>query len=252
MWEETIILAPKSVRFAFLSATIPNAREFAEWIAKTHASPCHVVYTGACGRLWGGVTHLQDNLDSAHAPPHPHPHLTPERPSSCRLPPHATRALRVPSWRRRHLRGGGRPGHLQASADVAGRSVVPQHLCRSLNIVWESSTNSFVCCKPAAPLLHRHRRAAAPNSPPCTPTHLQGGQLPKGGGAAAGGRSEGESSQGGRRRQGGLSSIHSGGSLWGRLARHTTLHAGPPGATQQPRQPAGRKAGRQERSRESA
>ena len=47
VWEETIILAPKSVRFAFLSATIPNAREFAEWIAKTHASPCHVVYTGA-------------------------------------------------------------------------------------------------------------------------------------------------------------------------------------------------------------
>ncbi len=29
----------------FLSATIPNAREFAEWVAKTHRSPCHVVYT---------------------------------------------------------------------------------------------------------------------------------------------------------------------------------------------------------------
>ena len=27
---------PKSVRFAFLSATIPNAAEFAQWIAKTH------------------------------------------------------------------------------------------------------------------------------------------------------------------------------------------------------------------------
>lgn len=45
VWEESIILAPRSARFAFLSATIPNAREFAEWIATTHNSPCHVVYT---------------------------------------------------------------------------------------------------------------------------------------------------------------------------------------------------------------
>ena len=30
VWEESIILAPKSCRFAFLSATIPNAKEFAE------------------------------------------------------------------------------------------------------------------------------------------------------------------------------------------------------------------------------
>ena len=45
VWEESIILAPKSTRFAFLSATIPNARDFAEWIAHTHESPCHVVYT---------------------------------------------------------------------------------------------------------------------------------------------------------------------------------------------------------------
>ena len=45
VWEESIVLAPKSCRFAFLSATIPNAKEFAEWIAKTHNSPCHVVYT---------------------------------------------------------------------------------------------------------------------------------------------------------------------------------------------------------------
>ena len=36
VWEESIILAPKTARFAFLSATIPNAREFAEWIAKVH------------------------------------------------------------------------------------------------------------------------------------------------------------------------------------------------------------------------
>jgi ATP-dependent RNA helicase DOB1 len=45
VWEESIILAPKSTRFAFLSATLPNARDFAEWIASTHSSPCHVVYT---------------------------------------------------------------------------------------------------------------------------------------------------------------------------------------------------------------
>ncbi len=45
VWEESIILAPKNARFAFLSATIPNALEFAEWIAATHRSPCHVVYT---------------------------------------------------------------------------------------------------------------------------------------------------------------------------------------------------------------
>jgi superfamily II RNA helicase len=36
VWEESIILMPKTVRFAFLSATIPNAAEFAQWIAKTH------------------------------------------------------------------------------------------------------------------------------------------------------------------------------------------------------------------------
>eukprot|EP00798_Chlamydomonas_sp_ICE-L_P020959 gene20959-27812_t len=45
VWEESIIMAPKACRFAFLSATIPNAREFVEWIAKVHESPCHVVYT---------------------------------------------------------------------------------------------------------------------------------------------------------------------------------------------------------------
>ncbi|EAL69567.1 DEAD/DEAH box helicase [Dictyostelium discoideum AX4] len=45
VWEETIILLPDSVKFVFLSATIPNAREFAAWIAKIHKQPCHVVYT---------------------------------------------------------------------------------------------------------------------------------------------------------------------------------------------------------------
>ncbi len=45
VWEETIILLPDKVRYVFLSATIPNAMQFAEWIAKMHAQPCHVVYT---------------------------------------------------------------------------------------------------------------------------------------------------------------------------------------------------------------
>ncbi|KAJ2289928.1 ATP-dependent RNA helicase mtr4, partial [Coemansia sp. RSA 353] len=45
VWEETIILLPHQVHFVFLSATIPNAMQFAEWITKTHEQPCHVVYT---------------------------------------------------------------------------------------------------------------------------------------------------------------------------------------------------------------
>ncbi|KZT08888.1 antiviral helicase [Laetiporus sulphureus 93-53] len=45
VWEETIILLPDNVRYVFLSATIPNAMQFAEWICKSHDQPCHVVYT---------------------------------------------------------------------------------------------------------------------------------------------------------------------------------------------------------------
>ncbi|KZT54268.1 antiviral helicase [Calocera cornea HHB12733] len=45
VWEETIILLPHKVHFVFLSATIPNAMEFAQWISKIHNQPCHVVYT---------------------------------------------------------------------------------------------------------------------------------------------------------------------------------------------------------------
>lgn len=45
VWEETIILLPDKVRYVFLSATIPNAMQFAEWITKIHSQPCHVVYT---------------------------------------------------------------------------------------------------------------------------------------------------------------------------------------------------------------
>ncbi len=45
VWEETIILLPQKVKYVFLSATIPNAEEFAGWIAHTHKQTCHVVYT---------------------------------------------------------------------------------------------------------------------------------------------------------------------------------------------------------------
>jgi len=34
--EEIIILLPHTVRYAFLSATIPDAMQFAEWICKSH------------------------------------------------------------------------------------------------------------------------------------------------------------------------------------------------------------------------
>ncbi|CAG9326340.1 unnamed protein product [Blepharisma stoltei] len=45
VWEETIIMLPEAVKLVFLSATIPNAIEFAEWICKLKKQPCHVVYT---------------------------------------------------------------------------------------------------------------------------------------------------------------------------------------------------------------
>ncbi|VDL60449.1 unnamed protein product [Hymenolepis diminuta] len=45
VWEESLVLLPDSVRYVFLSATAPNARQFAEWIACLHSQPCHVVAT---------------------------------------------------------------------------------------------------------------------------------------------------------------------------------------------------------------
>lgn len=37
---------PRSdARMVFLSATLPNAYEFAQWVAYIHGAPCHVVYT---------------------------------------------------------------------------------------------------------------------------------------------------------------------------------------------------------------
>jgi len=45
IWEETIIMLPSKIRYVFLSATIPNALQFVEWITEIHLQPCHVVYT---------------------------------------------------------------------------------------------------------------------------------------------------------------------------------------------------------------
>jgi ATP-dependent RNA helicase DOB1 len=45
VWEETLIMLPQTVHYVFLSATIPNAMQFAEWICKIKEQPCHVVYT---------------------------------------------------------------------------------------------------------------------------------------------------------------------------------------------------------------
>ncbi|VEL30542.1 unnamed protein product, partial [Protopolystoma xenopodis] len=45
VWEESMIMLPSKVNMVFLSATIPNAREFAQWIVSLHLNPCNVVYT---------------------------------------------------------------------------------------------------------------------------------------------------------------------------------------------------------------
>ncbi|AFZ79424.1 DEAD/DEAH box helicase domain containing protein [Theileria equi strain WA] len=45
VWEETIILIPPSVNLVFLSATIPNSLEFAEWVCRIKNSPCNVIST---------------------------------------------------------------------------------------------------------------------------------------------------------------------------------------------------------------
>ncbi|MEK6868294.1 MAG: DEAD/DEAH box helicase, partial [Nanoarchaeota archaeon] len=43
IWEESIIFSPESVRFLCLSATIPNAKEFAHWIETIQNHKVHVV-----------------------------------------------------------------------------------------------------------------------------------------------------------------------------------------------------------------
>jgi hypothetical protein len=45
VWEESIVMVPSSIRFVFLSATLPNAPDFASWVARVHMQPCNVIYT---------------------------------------------------------------------------------------------------------------------------------------------------------------------------------------------------------------
>lgn len=45
VWEECLILMPPQTQAIFLSATVPNAFEFATWFATVHGSKCHIVYT---------------------------------------------------------------------------------------------------------------------------------------------------------------------------------------------------------------
>ena len=45
VWEECIMLTPPGARCVFLSATLPNSLQFAQWVARLHRQPCHVVYT---------------------------------------------------------------------------------------------------------------------------------------------------------------------------------------------------------------
>ena len=96
IWEEAIILLPHASRFVFLSATIPNAFEFASWVAATHDVPCHVISTAyRCPRPQA-------------AQPTRRPHTAAEASNIVtRLPafsqPDAATALGVPGGRRRAL-----------------------------------------------------------------------------------------------------------------------------------------------------
>lgn len=46
VWEETISLLPEGCQYVFLSATIPNAREFADWVESIHPrTKVHVIHT---------------------------------------------------------------------------------------------------------------------------------------------------------------------------------------------------------------
>ena len=45
VWEETIILLPARVGLVFLSATVSNAEEFADWVCAVKRRPCHTVTT---------------------------------------------------------------------------------------------------------------------------------------------------------------------------------------------------------------
>jgi superfamily II RNA helicase len=44
IWEESIIFSPEHVKFLFLSATIPNSKEFANWVESIKVTPVEVIY----------------------------------------------------------------------------------------------------------------------------------------------------------------------------------------------------------------
>ena len=48
VWEESIVLVPSKIRFVFLSATIPNAPDFACWVARVHMQPCNLAWRFRC------------------------------------------------------------------------------------------------------------------------------------------------------------------------------------------------------------
>jgi len=45
VWEEVIILLPESIKLVMLSATVPNVREFADWIGRTRKKTVYTVQT---------------------------------------------------------------------------------------------------------------------------------------------------------------------------------------------------------------
>lgn len=45
VWEDCIAMLSSNIQLCFLSATVPNASEFAGWVASLHSMPVHVVYT---------------------------------------------------------------------------------------------------------------------------------------------------------------------------------------------------------------
>ena len=45
VWEEVLIMLPPDVRIVMLSATVPNAGDFAEWVGQTKRSNIHVIKT---------------------------------------------------------------------------------------------------------------------------------------------------------------------------------------------------------------
>ena len=45
VWEETIIMLPESVGIIMLSATVPNAMDFAEWVGRTKKRKVYVMST---------------------------------------------------------------------------------------------------------------------------------------------------------------------------------------------------------------